>query len=92
MNAAFNLTAVRLCVLTHLAGLNPINTYPVGSVNIMTDEGANSIDTLFKDVIVTPLDRNNWADSLKYPHITSLQFADDFSSDWSGCSMAVPET
>ena len=45
----------------------------------MTDEGAISIDTLIKDVIVTPLDRNNWADSLKSPHITSLQLADDFS-------------
>ncbi|XP_068742114.1 uncharacterized protein [Montipora capricornis] len=52
---------------------------PVGSVNIMTDKGAISIDTLLKDVIVTPLDRNPWADSLNSPHITSLQLAYDFS-------------
>ena len=45
----------------------------------MTDNGAISIDTLIKDVIVTPLDRNRWADSLNSPHITSLQLADDFS-------------
>ena len=45
----------------------------------MTDEGAISIETLIKDVIVTPLDRNSWADSPKSPHITSLQLADDFS-------------
>ena len=45
----------------------------------MTDEGLISIDTLIKVVIVTPLDRNNWADSLNSPHITSLQLADDFS-------------
>jgi len=45
----------------------------------MTDEGAISVDTLIKDVIVTPIDRNGWADSLKSPHITSLQLADDFS-------------
>ncbi|XP_068703925.1 uncharacterized protein [Montipora foliosa] len=45
----------------------------------MTDEGAISIDTLIKDVIVTLLDCNRWADSLNSPHITSLQLADDFS-------------
>ena len=50
------------------------NTYPVGSVNIMTDDGEISVDTL-----ITPIDRNSWADSLKSPHITSLQLADDFS-------------
>jgi len=55
------------------------NTYPVGSVNIMTDEGAITVNTLIKDAIVTPIDRNSWADSLKSPHITSLQLADDFS-------------
>ena len=60
-------------------GATSNNTYPVGSVNIMTDEGAISIDTLIKDVIVTPLDCNRWADSLNSPHITSLQLADDFS-------------
>ena len=60
-------------------GATSNNTYPVGSVNIMTDEGAINIDTLVKDVIVTPLDRKNWADSLKSPHLTSLQLADDFS-------------
>ena len=55
------------------------NTYPVGSVNIITDEGVISIDTPIKGVIVTPIDCNSWADSLKSPHITSLQLADDFS-------------
>ena len=45
----------------------------------MTDEGAISIDTLIKDVIVTSLDCNSQADSLKSPHITSHQLADDFS-------------
>ena len=45
----------------------------------MIDEGAISIDTLIKDVIVTPLDCNSWADSLKSPQITSLQLADNFS-------------
>ena len=80
--------AKELCIKPHCSktvcintfgGARSNNTYPVGSVNIMTDEGAISIDTLIKDVIVTPLDRNNWADSLKSPHITSLQLADDFS-------------
>ena len=55
------------------------NTYPVGSVNIITDKGVISIDTPIKGVIVTPIDCNSWADSLKSPHITSLQLADDFS-------------
>ena len=50
-----------------------------GSVNILTDEGAISIDTLIKDVIVTPLDRNSWTDSLKSPQATSLQLDGDFS-------------
>ena len=45
----------------------------------MTDEGAISVDTLIKDVIITPIDRTSWAKSLKSPHITSLQLADDFS-------------
>ena len=45
----------------------------------MTDEGAISIDTLIKDVIVTSLDCNSRADSLKSPHITSHQLPDDFS-------------
>ena len=45
----------------------------------MTDEGAISVDTLIKDVIITPMDRTSWAKSLKSPHITSLQLADDFS-------------
>ena len=45
----------------------------------MTDEGAVSVDTLIKDVIITPMDRTSWAKSLKSPHITSLQLADDFS-------------
>ena len=67
-----------VCINT-FGGARSNNTYPVGSVNIMTDKGAIGIDTLIKDVIVTPLDRNSWADSLKSPHITSLQLADDFS-------------
>ena len=80
--------AKELCIKPHCSktvrintfgGASSNNTYPVGSVNIMTDEGAISIDTLIKDVIVTPLDRNRWADSLNSPHITSLQLADDFS-------------
>ena len=66
----------------------------------MTDEGAISVDTLIKDVIITPIDRTSWANSLKSPHITSLQLADDFQSDpiscsnsyWYGYSVAVPET
>lgn len=37
--------------------------------------------TLIKDVNVTPIDRKNWADTLKSPHITKLQLADDFSQD-----------
>ena len=45
----------------------------------MTDEGAISIDTLIKDVIVTPRYCNSWPDSLKSPHIIRLQLADDFS-------------
>jgi len=80
--------AKELCIKPHCSKTVRINTfgggtsnnaYPVGSVNIMTDEGAISVDTLIKDVIVTPIDRNGWADSLKSPHITSLQLADDFS-------------
>ena len=80
--------AKELCIKPHCSktvcintfgGARSNHTYLVGSVNIMTDEGAISIDTLIKDVIVTPLDRNSWADSLKSPHITSLQLADDFS-------------
>ena len=46
-------------------GATSNNTYPVGSVNIMTHEGAINIDTLVKDVIVTSLDCKSWADSLK---------------------------
>ena len=60
-------------------GATSNNTYPVGSVDIMTDEGAISIETVIIDVIAAPLDRNRWADSLNSPHITSLQLADDFS-------------
>ena len=60
-------------------GATSNNTYQVGSVNIMTDEGPINIDTLAKDVIVTPLAHKSWADSLKSPHLTSLQLADDFS-------------
>ena len=80
--------AKELCIKPHCSktvcintfgGTRSNHTYLVGSVNIITDEGAISIDTLIKDVIVTPLDRNSWADSLKSPHITSLQLADDFS-------------
>jgi len=80
--------AEELCIKPHCSktvrintfgGATSNNTYPVGSVNIMTDEGAINIDTLIKDVIVTPLDRSSWAVSLKSPHLTSFQFADDFS-------------
>ena len=80
--------AKELCIKPHCSktvcintfgGARSNHTYLAGSVNIMTDEGAISIDILIKDVIVSPLDRNSWADSLKSPHITSLQLADDFS-------------
>ena len=80
--------AKELCIKPHCSktvhintfgGATSNNTYPVGSVNIVTDEGAISVDTLIKDVIITPIDRTSWADSLKSPHITSLQLADDFS-------------
>ncbi|XP_022805555.1 uncharacterized protein LOC111342712 [Stylophora pistillata] len=80
--------AKELCIKPHCSKTVRINTfggatsnnmYPVGSVNLMTDEGAISVDTLIKDVIITPIDRTSWADSLKSPHITSLQLADDFS-------------
>ncbi|XP_022798631.1 uncharacterized protein LOC111336747 [Stylophora pistillata] len=60
-------------------GATSNNMYPVGSVNIMTDEGAISVDTFIKDVSITPIDRTSWADSLKSAHITSLKLADDFS-------------
>ncbi|PFX20076.1 hypothetical protein AWC38_SpisGene15470 [Stylophora pistillata] len=74
--------AKELCIKPHCSktvriktfvGASSINIYPVGSVNIRTDEGA------IKDVIITPIDRTSWAYSLKSPHITSLQLADDFS-------------
>ena len=57
--------AKELCIKPHCSktvrintfgGATSNNTYPVGSVNIMTDEGAIIIDTLIKDVIITPLD------------------------------------
>ena len=64
-----------LCIKLHcskIVGINTFggatsnNTYPLGSVNIMTDEGAISIDTLIKDAIVTLIDCNSWADSLNF--------------------------
>lgn len=53
------------------------STYAVGSVCILTDEGAVKVD-----VIVTPIDRRNLAASLNSPHITKLQLADDFRQDY----------
>ena len=75
--------AKELCIKPHCSktvrintfgGATSNNTYPVGSINIMTDEGAISVDTLIKDVIITPIDRTSWANSLKSPHITRLHF------------------
>ena len=57
------------------------NTYAVGSIGIITDEGVTTIDTLINHVIVTPIDRKHWVDSLKSPHVTELQLANDFSQD-----------
>lgn len=82
--------AKELCIKPHCSktvrintfgGATSNNTYPVGTVNNLTDEGAISIDTLIKNVIVTPIDRNSWAGGLNSPHLTNLQsnLADDFS-------------
>ena len=82
--------AKKLCIKPHctktvhintFGGATSTNTYDVGSVSIITDEGTVTVDTLIKDVIVTPIDRRNWAESLRSPHITKLQLADDFSQD-----------
>ena len=60
--------AKELCIKPHCSktvrintfgGATSNNTYPVGSINIMTDEGAISVDTLIKDVIITPIDRTS---------------------------------
>lgn len=97
-----------LCIKPHCSktvrinkfgGATLSNTYAVGSVNIITDEGAISVDTLIKDVIVAPIDRSSWPAVSNLP--TSLNFSlqsNTFQSNtfprpntyWSGFSLTIP--
>lgn len=100
--------AKELCIKPHCSktvrinkfgGATLSNTYAVGSVNIITDEGAISVDTLIKDVIVAPIDRSSWPAVSNLP--TSLNFSlqsNTFQSNtfphpntyWSGFSLTIP--
>ena len=63
-------------------GASSTNTYAVGLVSIITDDGVVTVDTLITDVIVTPIDRRNWSESLKSTQVTKLQLAYDLTQDY----------